>query len=83
MAVVFCDWVLGKRRTPVTARAGVLYRWEDADARNALVALRNRHLADVWHILRPRRKVTHAYFRWDDPGPFFARAILLASGRTY
>jgi predicted ATP-grasp superfamily ATP-dependent carboligase len=83
MAVVFCDWALGKRRTPVTARAGVLYRWEDADARNAAVALRHRHLTDAWHILRPRRKVTHAYFRWDDPGPFFARAILLASGRTY
>jgi predicted ATP-grasp superfamily ATP-dependent carboligase len=83
MAVLFCDWVLGKAPPPVTARPGVLYRWEDADARNAVLALRQRRIADTWQILRPRRKVTHAYFRWDDPGPLLARAILIGSGRSY
>ncbi len=83
MAVLFCDWVLGKRPAPVTARPGVLYRWEDADARNAALALQRRQVTEAWRILRPRRKVTHAYFRWDDPGPFLARAILLATGRSW
>jgi predicted ATP-grasp superfamily ATP-dependent carboligase len=83
MAVIFCDWALGKRPAPVTARPGVLYRWEDADARNAALALRDRQVTAAWRILRPRRNVAHAYFRWDDPGPLVARAILLATGRTY
>jgi predicted ATP-grasp superfamily ATP-dependent carboligase len=83
MAVLFCDWILGRTPEPVTARAGVYYRWEDADVRNAALALRGRHVNDALRILRPRRQVAHAYFRWDDPGPFLARAILLVSGRTY
>jgi predicted ATP-grasp superfamily ATP-dependent carboligase len=83
MAVLFCDWALGRRPPPVTARPGVLYRWEDADARNAVRALRQRRMTDACRIVRPRRKVAHAYFRWDDPGPLLARAILLATGRSY
>ncbi len=83
MALLFCDSVLGQRPKPVTARSGVLYRWEDADARNAVLALRQRQIMDAWRILRPRRRVIHAYFRWDDPGPLLARGILLATGRGY
>jgi predicted ATP-grasp superfamily ATP-dependent carboligase len=81
LAVVFCDWVLGRGARRVTARPGVRYRWEDADARHAIASLRARRFGDALEVLRPHRDVAHAHFRLDDPGPLAARALLLARGR--
>lgn len=81
-AVVFCDWVLGRPVVPVTARAGVGYRWEDADLRHALWSARRRDWRAVAEVLRPRRDVAHAHLRRDDPAPLLARALLLARQRS-
>jgi predicted ATP-grasp superfamily ATP-dependent carboligase len=81
LAVVFCDWALGKQVRRAEARPGVRYRWEDADARHAIASLRERRFGDALAALRPHRDVAHAHFRLDDPGPLAARALLLARGR--
>jgi predicted ATP-grasp superfamily ATP-dependent carboligase len=80
-AVVFCDWLLGRPQRPVTARPGVYYRWEDADLRNAIAALRERGPAAALDVLRPRRDVAHAFFAAGDPAPIAARALLLVKSR--
>jgi predicted ATP-grasp superfamily ATP-dependent carboligase len=81
LAVIFCDWLLGRSAQPVTARAGVRYRWEDADLRHAVARFRTRRYRDAAAALRPRRDVAHAYFRITDPGPMVARALLLGGHR--
>jgi predicted ATP-grasp superfamily ATP-dependent carboligase len=81
-AAVFVDWVLGADPPAVTARAGVGYRWEDADLRHALWSLRNEGARAALAILRPRRNVAHAHLRRDDPAPMVARALLLARQRS-
>lgn len=77
LARLFCDWVLGRPITPVTARSGVRYRWEDADFKYALAQLRRRRFRAAAEALRPRRSVTHAHFRIADPAPLAARALVL------
>jgi predicted ATP-grasp superfamily ATP-dependent carboligase len=72
---IWCGWLLGGEPKPATARPGVFYRWEDADARHFIWQLRHGKLAAAAAVLRPRRKVVHAYFRLADPGPLFARLI--------
>jgi predicted ATP-grasp superfamily ATP-dependent carboligase len=80
-AVVFVEWLLGRTRAPVTARAGVRYRWEDADARHALWDARGGRWGEAVRTLTPRRDVAHAHFRLNDPGPLMARTIVLARTR--
>jgi len=81
LAVIFCDWLLGRPKPPVTARAGVRYRWEDADLRHAVARAKSRRYREAAAALRPRRDVAHAYFRITDPGPMLARALLLGGHR--
>jgi hypothetical protein len=77
--VIWCDWLLGRRSSPtVVARAGMRYRWEDADARHLIWQLRRGRLRAALSVLRPRRRVVHAYFRLSDPGPLFARLLYMA-----
>jgi hypothetical protein len=64
------------------ARAGVRYRWEDAEVRRAFWELRHGNLAQAAEIARPRRHVVHPHFRWDDPGPLLARGAWFA-GRVF
>jgi predicted ATP-grasp superfamily ATP-dependent carboligase len=79
MPVIWCDWLLGRRSSPtVVARAGMRYRWEDADARHLIWQLRRGRLRAALSVLRPRRRVVHAYFRLSDPGPLFARLLYMA-----
>lgn len=73
LPAVWCDWLLKGRSADLSARAGVYYRWEDADLRNALGCLRAGELGRAAAILRPRRRVAHAYFRWHDPLPLAVR----------
>jgi predicted ATP-grasp superfamily ATP-dependent carboligase len=75
LPAVWCDWLLKGREASLTARPGVFYRWEDADLRNALACLRAGHPGHAAAILRPRRGVAHAYFRWHDPLPLAVRAL--------
>ncbi len=83
LPAIWCDSLL---EDPVVselrdARAGVWYRWEDADVRYALRRLRSGGLRDVAPVLRPRRGTAHALFRLSDPGPLFARVISAVWGR--
>jgi predicted ATP-grasp superfamily ATP-dependent carboligase len=75
LPAVWCDWLLKGREADLTARPGVFYRWEDADLRNVLASLRAGHPGQAAAILRPRRGVAHAYFRWHDPLPLAVRAL--------
>lgn len=75
LPAVWCDWLLKGKDASLAARAGLYYRWEDADLRNALHGLREGHPVRAVSILRPRRGVAHAYFRWHDPLPFGVRAL--------
>jgi predicted ATP-grasp superfamily ATP-dependent carboligase len=81
LAAIFCDWLLDRRPARVTARAGVRYRWEDADLRYVVARLRSHRYRDAVAALRPRRDVAHAHFRLSDPGPMLARALLLSGRR--
>src|SRR5439155_1722081 len=73
LAAIWCDRLLDGGAATTAARAGVRYRFDDAEARNALFALRRGRLREFLGICRPRARVTHAYFRWSDRGPFAGR----------
>jgi FAD-dependent urate hydroxylase len=74
---IWCEWLLGRDPSPTTARAGVHYRWEDADLRHALKVARGGNPGKAVALLRPRSHTTHPYFSRDDPGPLVARGIEL------
>jgi predicted ATP-grasp superfamily ATP-dependent carboligase len=75
----WCDWLLGRRPSRVTARAGVRYRWEEGDLRHLLWQLRRRRFRAAAAVLRPQRRVAHAYFKLDDPAPLAARALAVGT----
>jgi predicted ATP-grasp superfamily ATP-dependent carboligase len=76
LSAVWCDTVLGR---PPNGRAeaslGVCYRWEDADLRYIAAALHDRRPRRALRALRPRRRVTHAYFQLRDPLPALGRTL--------
>ena len=72
---IWCEWLLGRDPSPTTARAGVRYRWEDADPARAQGRARgNPGKAGAAATAQP---TTHPYFSRDDPGPLVARGIEL------
>ena len=75
LATLWCAWLLGESPAPATARVGVHYRWEDADARHILWQLRRRDYRGAALASLPRRGVTHAFFRTWDPLPSVARGV--------
>ena len=77
LPVIWCDWLLDRNPALAVARPGVRYRWEDADARHFLWQLRHRNFKSALAVLRPHRRVVHAYFRLLDPGPLAARLIYM------
>jgi cation diffusion facilitator CzcD-associated flavoprotein CzcO/predicted ATP-grasp superfamily ATP-dependent carboligase len=77
LPAIWAHWLLGETPAPATARPGVHYRWEDADLRHALTAVREGHPGKAAAILMPRRGTTHPYFAQSDPGPLAARTIEL------
>jgi predicted ATP-grasp superfamily ATP-dependent carboligase len=81
VAALWCDWVLGRRPRPVTARPGFRYRWEEAEVRHVVSRLRSRRLRELGDVVRPRRRVVHAHFELTDPGPLAARVLYLAARR--
>lgn len=77
-AAVFVDQLLGRSGPPLTARPGVLYRWEDSELRHALLAARHGDWRRAAAIVRPHRDVAHAHLQLADPAPMLARAVRLA-----
>jgi predicted ATP-grasp superfamily ATP-dependent carboligase len=80
LPAIWCDWLLGRTPQPALAlaRAGVPYRWEDADARHLLWQLRHGRVRGALAVARPHRHVVHAHFRLRDPGPQLARLLYMA-----
>jgi predicted ATP-grasp superfamily ATP-dependent carboligase len=66
---VWCDWLLRGEAAGREAAAGVYYRWEEAEVRNALWSLRSGRARDTLAVIRPRRPLARAYLRWSDPLP--------------
>lgn len=66
---VWCDWVLHGEVDDCAASAGVFYRWEEAEVRNALWMARSGRIRDALAVFRPRRPLARAYLRWGDPVP--------------
>jgi predicted ATP-grasp superfamily ATP-dependent carboligase len=82
LAAIWCDWLLEHNPRPVRARPGYRYRCEDADLRHLLWQLRHGNPRAAFDAARPRRKVTHAYFRIADPLPLFIRGLSIAHARV-
>jgi predicted ATP-grasp superfamily ATP-dependent carboligase len=78
LAAIWCDWLLGRNPLPVTARAGLRYRWEEGELCHLAWQVRHGRLGAAAAVLRPHRKVVYAWFRPDDPAPLVARALSLA-----
>ncbi len=83
LPTIWCDSLLGTKLVSETrdARAGVWYRWENADARHALRQLRSGRIREISAVLRPRRGTAHALFRAADPWPLLAEVIFAIKGR--
>jgi biotin carboxylase len=73
--------LLRGRTVAARSRAGVRYRWEDADVCHAAWQLRRGRVRAAGRVLRPARGVTHAHFRLDDPAPLAARLAWSLSRR--
>jgi predicted ATP-grasp superfamily ATP-dependent carboligase len=82
LTALWCAYVLGQGVTPVRARPGVVYRWEDADVRNIFWQLREGNYRTAVSAMLPRRRTAHAYFRIRDPLPLVARAGELSLHRV-
>lgn len=82
LPAVWCEHLLGRDPAPVSARAGVFYRWEDADLRYALWQLRHGDVAAGAQVMRPHRGTVHPHFELLDPGPVLARSLFLATAAT-
>lgn len=78
---VWCDWLLKGEVDECAARPGVFYRWEEAETRNTLRRLRTGRIRDALAVLRPRRPLARAYFRWSDPAPAMAMAMRMVKSR--
>jgi predicted ATP-grasp superfamily ATP-dependent carboligase len=77
LPTLWCDWLLGRMPYPVRARPGLRYRWEEGEICHLLWQLRRRRFRAAAAVVRPHRRVTHAWFRLTDPGPLVARAVYL------
>ncbi len=78
---VWCDWLLKDEATTCTAKAGVYYRWEEAEARNALRRMREGKPGEALSVIRPRRAPARAYLSWSDPGPALGMLVRLFRSR--
>lgn len=77
LPTIWCDWLLERKEGARIAPAGFHYRWEDAELCNLMRDLRGGRIRAIASMLRPRRRTAHALFRWNDPGPLLARAMLV------
>jgi predicted ATP-grasp superfamily ATP-dependent carboligase len=82
LPAIWCDWLRGLDPSPVRARPGQRYRWEDADLCHLAWQLRRGHLRAALAAARPRRRVAHAHFQLADPLPLFMRGLYLGHRRS-
>ena len=78
LPAVWASCLRGAPPPPVTAAAGVRYRWEDAELRGLAHELRHGRLRTAAAITRPRRGTVHPHLSWEDPGPMVVRGAVLA-----
>jgi predicted ATP-grasp superfamily ATP-dependent carboligase len=81
VAVVWCDWLMGRQPAAVSARPGVRYRWEDGELAHLGLQLRRRHYSQALAVMRPYRHVVHAQAQLADPLPLIARSLQLLGRR--
>jgi predicted ATP-grasp superfamily ATP-dependent carboligase len=81
LPAIWCDSVVGRPVNDADARVGARYRWEDGDAKHLVFQASRGELRAAASVLRPRRRVVHAYFRLEDPRPFGARLAGMLLGR--
>jgi predicted ATP-grasp superfamily ATP-dependent carboligase len=81
LPAVWCDWLLQRSSSVRVPRLDLWYRWEEGEALHLLWQLRRRRLRSASAVLRPRRHVTHAYFKVTDPLPLIARMLNLTGLR--
>jgi D-aspartate ligase len=79
LAAIWCDALRGIDHPRIVARAGVTYRWEDAELLHVLRHLRAGRVRGAAGLLRPRRGAVHGYGTWRDPVPLAARMLDVAS----
>jgi predicted ATP-grasp superfamily ATP-dependent carboligase len=78
LPALWCDYLLGRESSPTDgARAGVRYRWEDGELRYLIRQALSGELRAALSVLRPYRRVVHAYFELGDPAPFAVQALAL------
>ena len=78
LPAVWCDWLLGRDPSPVTARPGVRYRWDEGEVRHLLWQLRRGRVRAAATVALPRKSVVHSHFRLADPAPLAARPVYFA-----
>jgi predicted ATP-grasp superfamily ATP-dependent carboligase len=83
LPALWCDSMLGRKSSPAhAARSGVRYRWEDGELRYAIRQALLGELRAALSVLRPYRRVAHAYFELRDPIPFVVQVFVLVLERA-
>jgi predicted ATP-grasp superfamily ATP-dependent carboligase len=72
LPAVWARRLIGEEQAHVQARAGVRYRWEDAEVRRVWWEFRRGRPVSAVRVAIPMRTVVHPHFAWDDPGPILA-----------
>lgn len=78
LVAIWCDWLLGRQPASAVAKAGFRFRWEEGELCHFLWRLRRGELRAAASVLRPHRRVAHAWFRLRDPAPLAARTLGLS-----
>lgn len=78
LAALWCDLLLGRELPTVQSRAGVRYRWEEAEARNFFWRLRSGRFREAAVMMAPHRRTVHAHFQLTDPAPMLATVISIS-----
>jgi predicted ATP-grasp superfamily ATP-dependent carboligase len=79
LPALWCDHLLGRTSTASDgARVGIRYRWEDGELKYAIRQALSRDLRAALSVLRPYRRVVHAYFELRDPAPSIVQGFALA-----
>jgi predicted ATP-grasp superfamily ATP-dependent carboligase len=79
LPTLWCDHLLGRESTATDgARAGVRYRREDSELKYVVRQALSGEMRAALSVLRPHRRVAHAYFELRDPVPLIVQALVLA-----